>query len=152
MTKSNLAENDLLALLFNGTLPAAGFLGTLSTSGNVSLYVALHTANPDETGNQNTSEAAYTGYARVAVARTSAGWTVSGGQTVNTAIIQFPLCAGGTAICSYVSIGTQNATSGQAAAATSGQIIYYGQLNDNRTISDGIQPQFSQGDLIITED
>lgn len=67
MSKGNTTENDLMKFLFNETaMPSYG-----ST-----LYVNLHTADPGEAGNQTTSEATYTSYARVAVARTSGGWTV----------------------------------------------------------------------------
>lgn len=57
-----------------------------------SLYVSLHTADPDEGGDQTTSETAYTTYARVAVARTAGGWTVSGNTVSNAALVQFPQC------------------------------------------------------------
>lgn len=105
MSKSNTTENDLM-LLINKTLPS--YLGTLSGTGNTDLYISLHTADPGEGGSQTTSEATYTGYTRVAVVRTSAGWTVSGNQAENAALIQFGLCAAGSDnyyICSsrYVS-------------------------------------------------
>jgi len=89
MSLSNAFENDLALLLFNNTSianvgDATGIVHS-TTAGN--LYVALHTADPGEAGDQSTSEASYTGYARVAVARSSAGWTVSGSAptTVNPA-------------------------------------------------------------------
>lgn len=68
---------NFLNLLFKNTTwanigDATGLVGS-STAG--SLYVALHTADPSA-GNQNTSEATYTSYARVAVARSGAGWSV----------------------------------------------------------------------------
>ena len=144
MSKSNTTENDLMLLIFNKTLPA--YLGTLNTTGNTDLYVSLHTADPTDTGVQNTSEATYNGgaYGRVAVVRTAGGWTVSGNQASNTAIIQFALCTSGSDTITYVGIGT--------AASGAGQLLYSGQLNSPRTISNGIQPQFSPGDLIFQED
>jgi hypothetical protein len=45
-----------------------------------SLYVSLHTAAPGNGGSQNTSETVYTNYARVAVPRTTAGWTTALGS------------------------------------------------------------------------
>lgn len=142
MSKSNLTENDLLLLIFQKTLPS--YLGTLATTGNTDLYLALHTADPGEAGNQSTSEANYTGYARVAVPRTDVGWTVSGNQAENAALIQFPLCTGGSSIVTHISLGTLS--------SGAGQILYSGELNDSRTITDGIQPQFSAGDLIFEEE
>jgi hypothetical protein len=144
MSKSNTAENDLMLLIFNKTLPS--YLGTLTTTGNADLYVSLHTADPGEGGSQTTFEATYnTGaYGRVAVARTAGGWTVSGNQASNTALIQFALCTVGSDSILYVAVGT--------AASGAGQILYSGQLNSPRNISVGIQPQFSAGDLIFQED
>lgn len=70
---------DILNLLFVNSNAAnigdaTGLRGS-STAG--SLYVSLHTADPGATGDQTTNEASYTSYARVAVARTSGGWTVA---------------------------------------------------------------------------
>jgi len=142
MSKGNVTENDLMLLLFQKTLPA--YLGTLATTGNTDLYLALHTADPGEGGSQNTSEANYTGYTRVAIPRTVAGWTVTGNQAENAALVQFPLCTGGSSIVTHISVGT--------AGSGPGQILYSGALNASRTITDGIQPQFSAGDLVLEED
>lgn len=136
MSKSNTTENDFMLYTFNGT--------AISWDGNTNLYVALHTADPGEAGNQTTSEATYTSYARVTVARTGGGFTVSGNQASNTALIQFPQCTGGTNTITHVSVGT--ATSG------AGQILYSGALTSSLSVSSGIQPQFSVGALVITED
>lgn len=136
MSKGNTAENDLLLNWFNAT--------ALSWNGNTNLYVALHTADPGESGSQTTSEAAYTSYARVTVARTSGGWTVSGNQASNTAVVQFPQCTGGSSTVTHVSIGT--------ASSGAGQILYSGALNSGITVTSGIQPQFAAGALVITED
>ena len=136
MSKSNTTENDFMLYTFNGT--------AISWNGNTNLYVSLHTADPGEGGNQTTSEATYTSYARVTVARTSGGFTVSGNQASNAALVQFPQCTGGTNTLTYVAIGT--ATSG------TGQILYSGALTSSLSVSSGIQPQFSIGSLVVTED
>ena len=68
MSKSNTFETELLALIFNATA-IADLAENDATAPLTNLYVALHTADPGEAGVQNTSETAYTGYARVAVAR-----------------------------------------------------------------------------------
>lgn len=69
----------ILDLLFNNEAATgigdAGGLLPSAAAGN--LYVSLHTADPGAGGDQTTNEAAYTSYARVAVARTVAGWTVA---------------------------------------------------------------------------
>ncbi len=91
MTATNAFETALLDLYFNNTDHAnvgdAAGLQNSATAG--SFYISLHTGDPGEAGSQTTSEASYTGYARVAVARTSGGWTVSGNNASNTAIINF---------------------------------------------------------------
>jgi hypothetical protein len=146
MSKGNTFENDLLLLIFNNT--AAALIGDASglqpsaTAG--SLYVSLHTADPGEAGTQTTNECAYTSYARVAVARSGAGWTVSGNAVTNAALVQFPQCTGGSETATYFAIGT--------ASSGTGKVLYRGALSASLAISSGIQPQFAAGDLDGTED
>lgn len=146
MSKSNTFENDLLQLIFNNVdiadIGDASGLQNSATAG--SLYVALHTGDPGEGGTAATSEAAYGSYARVAVARTSGGWTVSGNQVQNTALIQFPECTSGSETITHVSITT--------ASSGSSKILYSGALSASRAISSGIQPQFAALALTVTED
>lgn len=146
MSKGNTFENDLLALIFNNTDAAligdaTGLRGS-STAG--SLYVALHTADPGEAGTQTTSECAYTSYARVAVARSGAGWTVSTNTVTNAALVQFPQCTGGSETATYFTIGT--------ASSGAGKVLYRGALSASLAISSGIQPQFGAGEIDGTED
>lgn len=136
MSKGNTTENDVLEYVFKAT--------AISWDASTDLYLALHTADPGEGGNQTTSEATYTSYARVAVARSGSGWTVSGNQASNAALVQFPQCTGSSSTCTYVSIGT--------ASSGSGQILYSGALNSSLAVTTNIQPQFSIGALTITED
>lgn len=143
MSKGNTTENDLLKLYFNATA-IANIADNAGASPLTDLYVALHTADPGEAGGQNTSECAYTSYARVAVARTSGGWTVSGNTAQNTALIQFPQCTGGSETITHVSIGT--------AVSGAGKILYSGALNASLNVANLIQPQFSAGALTVTED
>src|SRR4030042_2058480 len=91
MSKGNTFENDLLQLIFNNVDIAliGDSAGLQNSAANGNLYVSLHTATPAEGGAQNTSEAAFGAYARVAVAR-PAGWTVSTNQATNAAGVAFP--------------------------------------------------------------
>lgn len=146
MSKSNAWETALLNLVFNNTDAAnigdaTGLRGS-STAG--SLYVSLHTGDPGEAGSQTTNECAYTSYARVAVARSGAGWTVSGNAVTNAALVQFPQCTGSSETATYFSIGT--------ASSGAGVLLYKGALSASLAISSGIQPQFGAGDLDGTED
>lgn len=76
---SDAYQNQILALIFNNTgislIGDSTGLPASATDGN--LYVGLHTADPGASGSQTTNECAYTGYARVAIARTSSGWTIA---------------------------------------------------------------------------
>lgn len=144
MSKGNTFENELLALIFNATA-IADLAENDSSAPLTSLFVALHTGDPTEGGTQITSEAAYTGYDRVAVLRTSGGWTVSGNTAVNTAIIQFPQCSGAPEVITHVSIGT-------ADFPAAGKILYSGALNSPLSVTNLIQPQFAALALTVTED
>ena len=106
--------------------------------------MALHTVDPDDAGNQSTSEAAYTGYARVAIARSGAGFTVSGAQVSNAATVQFGECTAGAATVTHFSVGT--------ASSGAGSIVYSGALSASRSVSAGITPLFNTGALTGTVD
>lgn len=142
MSKGNNLENDVLNIIFNATLDSA--LGVLSTTGNANLYVSLHTGDPGEGGGQNTSECAFGSYARVAVARTVGGWTVSGNSAQNAAIINFPECTSGSETVTHVGIGTSS--------SGAGRLYYKGALTASRSVSSGITLQFAAGALTVTED
>ena len=146
MSKGNTFENDLLQLIFNNVdiadIGDAGGLQNSATAG--SLYLALHTADPGEAGNATTSECAYTSYARVAVARSVAGWTVATNTATNAALAQFPECTGGSETITHVSI--------TVASSGTSKILYSGALTASRSVSSGIQPQFAIGALVVTED
>lgn len=143
MSKSNTFENDWMKLVFNGTA-IAGLADNAASGPLTNLYVGLHTADPGEGGDQTTSEATYGSYARVAVARNSGGWTVSGNQASNTALTQFPQCTSGTNTVTHTSIGT--------ASSGTGKILYSGALSSSLAVSSGIQPQFQAGTIVATED
>lgn len=144
--KSNAWENALLLLLFNNTNAAnigdaTGLRGS-STAG--SLYVSLHTADPTEAGDQSSSEATYTSYARVAVARSGAGWTVVNNTVTNAAAITFPACTGGSNTITHFGIGT--------ASSGSGVLLYSGSLSASLAVSTGITPEFAAGELDGSEE
>jgi hypothetical protein len=144
----NTAESDLLKLIFQNTNwanlgDATGLRGS-STAG--SFYISLHTGNPGQTGNQTTSEAAYTSYARQAVARSSGGWTVTGSNPTtaeNAAAITFPQCSGGSETETYMVVGRDSGTA-------TGEIIFYGALTSSLAVSNGITPSFAINALTVT--
>lgn len=142
MPKGTTFDNQVLALIFNATT-IASIAQNASSSPLTNLYIALHTADPTASGNQSSNEATYTNYARVAVARTSGGWTVSGNQASNTALIQFPQCGASGNTVTHVSIGT--------ASSGAGQLLYTGALSSSLAVSNLIQPQFAIGALVVQE-
>lgn len=145
MSKSDSWENALLKLLFNNTTAAnigdaTGLVGS-STAGN--LYVSLHTSDPGEAGSQTTNETSYTSYARVAVARSGAGWTVTTNSVSPAATISFPACTGSTATITHFGIGT--------ASTGTGVLLYSGTVTPNISVSAGVTPQLTTASA-ITED
>ena len=118
--KASTFRNDTLALIFNAT-PIANIADNAASSPLTALQVALHTAFPGLAGNQTSSEIAYTGYGRIAVARNSGGWTVTGNVAAPTAAIQFGEMTGGAGgVATHFSVGT--------AASGTGKILRMGVL------------------------
>lgn len=146
MSATNVFENGLLSLIFENANyanvgDATGLRGS-STAG--SFYISLHTANPNETGTQTTSEAAYTSYARVAVARSTAGWSVASGVADNDSAITFPAATGGSESETHFGIGSDS--------SGTGNLFLWGALSSSLAVSNGITPQFAAGALDVTLD
>lgn len=143
MSLGDTFENDLLKLILQATA-IANIADNAATSPLTNLYISLHTADPGEAGTQQTSEATYTSYARVPVARTSGGWSVSANVGSNVATVAFPACTGGTNTITYAVIGT--------ASSGTGKILVSGALSASLAVSNGITPQFTAGQLTFTMD
>lgn len=143
MSKSNTFETDILALVLNAT-PIANLADNAATAPLANLFVALHTADPGEAGVQNTSETAYTGYARVSVARTAGGWTVGAGTASPTANIDFGQCtASPGAAITHASVGV--------ASTGATKVLWKGALSASITMAIGTIPRIQTGST-ITED
>lgn len=140
--KGNNNAINFLKLLFQA-VNWANVADNTATSPLTNLYVSLHTADPGPTGDQTTNESAYTSYGRVAVARTSGGWSITAETISNVAAINFPACTGGTSTVTHVGIGTL--TSG------AGVLLYSGALTSSLAVSNGITPSFAIGQLTVTE-
>lgn len=139
MSKTNSYENSLLLLVFNNTdIALIGDAAGLQNSAVAgSLYISLHTAEPGEAGDQTTNETAYTNYARVAVARSGAGWTVSGNSVSNAAAIAFAACGLTGATITHFGVGTD--------ASGAGLLLYKAPLG---TVIQGPFTAVAVGDLI----
>jgi hypothetical protein len=146
MSATNVFENGLLSLIFENANyanvgDATGLRGS-STAGV--FYISLHTANPNETGTQTTSEAAYTSYARQSVARSTAGWTVASGVCDNDAAINFPAATGGSETETHFGVGSD--------VSGVGNLFLWGALSASLAVSSGITPSFAIGALDVTLD
>lgn len=135
MGKSTATSNNWLKLLFNATA-IANIADNAASSPNTSLFVALHTADPGAAGTQSTSEITYTSYARVAVVRTTSGWTASSAASTSpVASITFPAGTGGSGTATFFSIGML--TSG------TGIILYSGTVTPNIVCGSGVTPSLT---------
>lgn len=144
MSASNVLENGLLSLIFENADyanvgDATGLRGS-STAGV--FYISLHTADPGETGSETTSESAYTNYARVSVARSTAGWTVASGVADNDAAITF--ATGGASGSTITHFGIGSDSSG------AGNLFFSG--TSSLSVSSGITPSFAIGALDVSLD
>jgi hypothetical protein len=141
--KGNTNAAGLLQAIYQATFTDLSTLLANAGSPLTVLYVSLHTGALSASSAQNTSEAAYTGYARVSVARTTGGWTLANETITNAAAINFPACTGGSETETYVGIGT--------AASGAGTLLWWGSLTNSLAVSNGITPSISAGQISITE-
>jgi len=130
-------KNDLMKLIFQA-VAIANLADNAASAPLTNLYVSLHTADPGAGGNQTTNEISYTGYARIAVARTSGGWAVTGEIANPVAQIVFGIMtagAGGTV--THAAVGT--------AASGTGKILYGAgcAVVPNQLVSNGVTPKLA---------
>jgi len=149
MSATNAMAAAVLSLYFENTSHAnigdAG--GVLKSVADGSFYISLHTADPGETGTQTANEASFTGYARKAVARGTAQWTVTTADpavATNDNLITFAQCTGGTATATHFGVGTDS--------SGAGNLLFSGALDASLSISNGITPEFAVNALDVTAD
>lgn len=145
MSISDTTESAILALIFTA-VAWANYADNAASTPQTNISVALHTADPGDTGTQSTSEAAYTSYARVSVVRTSSGWTISGTsptQAAPVAAIGFPAGTGGSGTDSFFSTGK---TGGGASA-----ILFSGTVTPNIVSGSGVTPQLTTATTITLD-
>lgn len=146
MSKSNTFENEILLHIFNNSSIAGigDTSGVLPSAGAGVLYLSLHTADPGESGTQATSEISYTGYARVAVARSALGFNVSGATVTLAANADFPEMTAGTGgVVTFFSVGK--------AASGATNILYSGAVSPSISVAVGVTPRLKLT-TSITED
>ncbi len=139
MSLSNSAENSIALLIFNATA-WANIADNAASSPLTNLYVSFHTSDPGEAGSQTTNETSYTSYARVAVARSGSGWTVTGNSVSPAANVDAPQCTGGTATLTHFGVGS--------ASSGAGVLIGSGTLTPNISVNSGVTPRLSTSTTI----
>ena len=139
MAKGATFDNDWLKLIFNA-VGIANIADNAAASPLTNLYVSLHTADPGTGGNQSTNEVNYAGYARVAVARTSAGWTVTGNSVSPAGVITFPTGTAGSGTATFFGVGTS--------ASGAGKLLYSGGITPSILTGNGVVPQLTSASVI----
>jgi len=142
MSKGDTFENDVVRLIFNGTA-IANIADNAATSPLTQLFLSLHTADPGEAGSQTTSEATYTGYARVGVNRNTGGFSITTNAVTLVANTDFGACTAGTNTITHFAIGT--------ASSGAGKVLYKGALSPSISVTTGVTPRILSG-TIVTED
>lgn len=136
-------ENDLLKLIFNATA-ISKIADNAAATPETDIIVALHTGDPGEAGTQSTSEATYTSYARVNVARTTGGWTAaSAGSTSPVANIDFPAGTGGSGTVTHFSVG--------ASGGGATKIYFSGTVTPNIVTGNGVTPRLTTASTITLD-
>lgn len=131
---SDTTESAILALIYNATA-WGNYADNAASSPQTNIAVALHTADPGDAGTMATSEIAYTSYARGSVARTSGGWSCSGGVATLVANLDFAAGTGGSGTATYFSTGK---TGGGSAA-----ILMAGTVTPNIVTGNGVTPRLN---------
>ncbi len=126
MSFSNYLENKVLLHVFGATAYTAP-----ST-----LYVALFTSDPGETGSG--TEVSGGSYARQTIA-----FTVTGNQASNTSAVEFPTATGSWGTITYAAVYD---------ALSSGNLLAYGALTTPKTIASGDVLRIPAGDFDINLD
>ena len=141
MAKANYLSNAFLKLVFNATA-VTNIADNAASAPLTNLYVSLHTADPGAGGSQTTSEISYTGYARVAVARTTGGFTVTGQTLTPAATIAWAISTGGTGgTATFFAVGT--------ASTGTGNLLYSGAISPTIVVTSGVTPQLTVATTVV---
>lgn len=141
---TNLFEDDLLDLIFtNVPCPNVGDAAGLLASATPGDYaISLQTVTiTDASTVQTANEAAYTGYVRQDVVRSTGGWSVSSGACTNDALITYPISTSGPESELDVGLG------GFAAV-----MQIYSVLDATLVVNNGVTPEFAISALSISLD
>lgn len=126
--KSDYAEKAVLDWVLLGATPTRPS----------AIYLALHTADPGETG--ATSELSGNGYARIAV--TFAAATSGAGTAASSNAQLFTATGSGFGTVSHASLWD---------SLTTGNCLYKGSLTASKAVAAGDQLNFAAGSIVVTE-
>jgi len=126
---SNDLESKLAKILFGGVAYTAP----------TSIYFALHTGDPTETGTANEVNTSGTGYARVGLTNNSTNFSENGtGLGSNAVAIVYAAATANWGTITHFSAWD---------ALTGGNLLYYGSLNSSQAIVTNDVPRFNIGGI-----
>lgn len=138
-----LIQAQLDNVFLNADIPLIGdAAGIQGAAVDGDLYWSLHTADPTAAGNQTSSEAAYTSYARVAAPRDGTGFSRTGQAVSVIDPVTFPTGSGGSGTATHWGLG--------ASASGSGLLMYSGPITPNIVMGAGVTPELAAG-TVVTE-
>lgn len=137
----DVSENDFTRLIYN-----RASIGNLAdASGSTVFWLALHTADPTDAGTQGTNEGGYPAYRRMSVARSTAGFAVTGNSASPVSAIAFPENTS-------TSTGTfTHASLGFTSAASTGGIVIVGALAAPVHFGEAVSIQVSTDSVFTLE-
>lgn len=145
MSMADVAELNTLKIIFTA-VAWANYADNAASTPETNIVTQLHTADPGDAGTGSTSEATYTSYARVNVARSAGGFTASGtapAQVVPVATIAFPAGTGGSGTVTHFSFGK----SGGGSSA----LICSGTVTPNIVTGNGVTPRLTTATAITLD-
>jgi hypothetical protein len=143
---SDVAETNILKLIYNATA-WANMADNAATTPQTNIGVSLHSADVTDALAANNVEATYTGYARVNVARTSGGWTVTGDHVNPVAAITFPAGTANPGTVTHFATAKSNATPPTGAQ----EVHIYGTVSPNISTGNGVTPQLTTATVITLD-
>lgn len=135
MSASDALEIDILEHIF----------GINSYAPLATLYAALYTADPTESGAPTNNEVTGTGYARVAIANDATEWSRTGDEISNDNDVDFGTAgAGGWGTVTHIAL--------VSTASGAGDILFIGALSASRAVASGDPVLSPAGSLTISLD
>lgn len=137
-------QSAVLSIIFGGTTSPITSIATTTTT---QIWVALHTADPGNGGNQGTSEVAYTNYQRIATQRSTnvVGWQISGASPTSvfpSSAITFAQCTTASAVVvTNWSVGTTSSTGSGATL----NMYFTGTVTPNISLGANVTPSLTTG-------